>query len=41
MKKAGGIGGEGAAPPPHGVFVGRFYCRRERKVMEEKKYRGE
>ena len=25
----------------HGVFVGRFYCRRERKVMEEEKHRCE
>ena len=42
MKKAGGgFGGEGAAPPSHGVFVGRFYCRRDLKEMEQEKRRGE
>ena len=37
----------GHHPPPTdvarggGVFVGRLYCRRERKEMEEEKCRGE
>ena len=34
MKKAGG-GLRAQRLPPNGVFVGRFYCRRDWKEMEQ------